>query len=512
MNKKLLASAIAASLLGATAAHAQVTLIALDDGDATDALTYASEIDVAATGTTLTDAAEVQNLTTALGFSINAGDNRFIRVDLGADATFTNNPGLTITGPDGAGGTSTDTGTVSSGGMGESFVIFEVTAGDDRDPTDTVVVDVKDIDVVSESDVTARYRLYETATAAVNEDQSLADESDTAYTFGAGLNIVVEDAGEKTIDVATNSTKFTDTTTNTPIADIAVGVNFGVLFKDSTEVELTELLDTGTEFIVTGDFSAVAVDTNGDPDPAQVTLDAVAADALTANEAVFEVGSSIFDGGSEGAPGIVTMNVTGEDAIADVCYTGLYDVVAPAMADTQDQDLGELSCLEKNGTTARANFLLTPGGAFKNFVRITNPSGIDGRVFVRLTNDAGESAAFDLGDITVNNGGTDEQLVAELAAGNATPLIEVGELFAAATGPGSDNPDFDVAGGPKANKMRLEVDGEFGNPGTPTAIRVDVLSVSNDNKSFFQFATDNFDSATQNDSEPEQPLEPASVE
>ena len=494
MNKKLLASAIAASLLGATAAQAQV---ALDDGDATDALTYASEIDVAAAGTTLTDANPAQNLTTALGFSINGGDNRFIRIDLGADAEFANAPGLTVTE-----GGQTATGTISSGGAGNSFVIFEVTANDgtnnfDLNPDSAVTVDVVDVDVVSESAVSARYRLYETATAAVNEDQSLADESDTAYTFGAGLNIVVEDAGEKTIDVATNSTEFvtSPTTLETPIADIAVGANTGVLYTNSMQVALGDLLGTGTEFIVSGDFSAVAVDTNGDPVPANVTLDGTAAESLTASEAVFAVNADPFADQEAGTnTGIVTMNVTGEDAIADVCYTGLYDVVPGANADTTDQDLGELSCLEKNGTTARANFLLTPGGAFKNFVRITNPSSIDGRVFVRLTNDAGESAAFDLGDITVNNGGTDEDLLETLAAGSATPLIEVGELFAAATGPGSDNPDFDVAGGPKANKMRLEVEGEFGNPGTPTAIRLDVLSVSNDGDSFFQFATDNFTS------------------
>ena len=498
-----LAVAVAA-VLGTGLAHAlSPELQPVIDGDATeDVLVYASEIDVEAdTGTVLPDWVDNQDLSAALGFSINAGNNRFVRLDLAGGAVFANNPGMTLGG---------DVGTLSSGGMGESFAIFEITPSANRSPDAVVNFDIDGVTVFSEADIGARYRLFETATAAVNEGQALADADDTVYRFDEALLIFAEDANERVIEVATNSTEFVGGGTTTRIADIVAYVNeftfdgfdTRFLWKDGAPASLSDILGADTEFVVSGDFSAVTT-INGDPDPAQVTLDGTPADSLTAGEAVFVVGASYFDAntalGEGGLGGVVRMTVSGDDPIIDGAYTGFYDIVPADMSDAQPRELGTLSVLEKNGTTARANFLLTPGGAFKNFVRITNPSSIDGRVFVRLTNDAGESAAFDLGDITVNNGGNDEQLTAELPAGSATPLIEVGELFAAATGPGSDNPDFDVVGGPKADKMRLEVEGEFGEKGTPSAIRLDVLSVSNDNQSFFQFATDNFDSATQNE-------------
>lgn len=402
MYKKVLLSSAIAVALG-TSGFAQAA-IDLNDADATtnSSLTYASEITVSASGTTLTDSAtNVQDLTAELGFSVNSGSVRFVRVELSDGATFTAAPGLTVTD-----GTTPSTGTVSAGGVGQSFVIFEFTAGDDYAPDDTVTIDVTNVDVISQAAVTASYDLFETGTAAANSGTALASTSQVAYRFGSALDITVEDASEETIEVATNSTEFMGNVLVTPIAQIEIGTDGTTLSAASAPATLSDLVAAGTALEVSGDFTAVARDGNGDPDVTKVQLNdaggntLVSASTLTDTLATFVVDDKVFADTDEA---IVTMTVTGDDEIIDGPFTGVYNVVAAANANTADQSLGELSNLEKNGSSVTANLVLTPttdGGVYRNFLRVTNTSNIDGRVFVRVRNDVGDSATFALGNVT----------------------------------------------------------------------------------------------------------------
>ena len=70
--------------------------------------------------------------------------------------------------------------------------------------------------------------------------------------------------------------------------------------------------------------------------------------------------------------GVLSMTAaTGFTAIADVSFTG--------------------STLEKNSESADLDFLLTPDGTFRNYVRLTNTSHVQGsNLRVTLINDAGD--------------------------------------------------------------------------------------------------------------------------
>lgn len=463
MTLRLLKLSALAAMAGiAGAAHAQVDLNNADPA-ANGSLTYANEIAINTNGTELADSANRQNLQARLGAGFGALQSRHVRIDLGGGATFSdalsaNQPSMTIAG---------NSGNLAQGGKGESFVIFQFTAAAVRDPNDVVIIDVDGIDVVSRAAVTATYRLYETATGASDPDNStaLASASQTAYRFGDALVTTVNDAGAETIDVVTNSTKFEGGKVVTNIANISIGVDGNTLWSDSDAATLADLVAAGTQLLINGDFTAVPRQTNGDPDPGQVTLAGSPATTLTESQAAFTIDANPQTGA------VVKMTVTGSDEIVDSPYTGLYDVVAAAGSAAADIDLGQLSKLKKNGATQSANMMLAPDGVFRNWVRISNNSAISGRVFLRLRNDLGDSIAFELGDV-------DGQQTT-LAAGSATGLIPIQSLFAAAQ---AVNSGFNV--GPQGrNKLRLTVNGEF----PAGSMTLDNLTISQDNKAFCTF-------------------------
>ncbi len=429
MKKVLLSSAIAAAMGVSMPAMAIVDIRELDSDPTTLAkITYASEIDVSASGTAFTDTGTEQDIRHEVGFSINNGSTRFIRYELNNGATFTADPTPVFT--DTSGGTAAIAFTKQAGGAGQSFVVFEATANTaDVAADDTIDLGMAGVTLTTEDAVTASYDLYETATAATNDGTALASESGVVYDFASEFKITVEDAGEDQIEVATNSKEFVDNDPNaqdltTNIAKIQVELN-GNLWTDSLAAAVGDVLTADTNLVISGDFSAVALDGNGDPDVSKVQLGGVDADALTATSATFNVGQTLY---ADGAEAIVTMEVTGDDTIPDGDSTGLYDVTAAAGSDLTDQNLGTVSTLSKNGDTEEVNMLLDPNGAFKNFVRITNASSVSGSVFIEMFNDAGDSVSFNLSDVSV--GGT--ALDAELAGQASTRLIPTSAFVAAA--------------------------------------------------------------------------------
>ena len=141
------------------------------------------------------------------------------------------------------------------------------------------------------------------------------------------------------------------------------------------------------------------------------------------------------------------------------------------------------STLVKNGESAVLNFLLSPNGVFRNYVRLTNTSPYAGsNLSVTLYNDSGDSITFPLSDV--------DGLSSDLAANASTALININALYAAAQAVdrGVDADDepvatFTVTGGTYGNKLRARFEGSI----LENHLKAQALSVSTDNTTFFTF-------------------------
>ena len=131
-----------------------------------------------------------------------------------------------------------------------------------------------------------------------------------------------------------------------------------------------------------------------------------------------------------------------------------------------------LVSLARNGSSARLNFALTPGGAYPMFIRVTNPSAVSGPVTLTLINDDGvASTAF---DITTIAGGP----AADLAAGASTGLIPIADVFAAAQ---AADATFDLGA---TNKLRIDAVAEFGGAAATQGVVLSAFNQSTDGSNF----------------------------
>lgn len=130
---------------------------------------------------------------------------------------------------------------------------------------------------------------------------------------------------------------------------------------------------------------------------------------------------------------------------------------------------GTLRALVKNGSSDRSTFLLAPNGAYENFVKVLNPSTVDGNVFVQVWNGDGDEANFELGDIE----GVDSTI---LVAGASTGMINVNAIGDAAA---VANTDDDFTG-----QLRMQVNAEFGKTGYDTGVVMNSFNLSKDGNSF----------------------------
>jgi len=500
MKKLLLSTAVTAAIGASGAAHAVVDL---DAG--TGAQTYASELDFS-TNTTLQDTT-TGNLDTrnTLGFGVSAGATRFVRLDLSNGATFGTLPGLAVdANADGDDDPSTNAAgnvvgasqiTVVEGGIGEDFVIYQFTANDGSNDisllADTqVTVDIGDLDLTSQSSVSATYQLYETGAGASNEltSASLGDERNgTLLTFGSALNINADPSTTnpaELIDVTEESLLFTDnedpsgdnTVSGFGTASIAL-VSPAPLRRDSSAVtQLDEIIDvTNSGATIAGDFTS--------------------ASSVSNDNGTTQVGTIAGDGQSVTFAGTDLNNAVSGDFAANppVVYEFLYTTDGSSTIQEGDFELTlnlaanpgyilpnsigpvSLDSFSKNGSTAELNMALDPDGAFRNFIRITNPTTVQGRVFVTLINDQGDREQVNLDEIFVND--TDQQ-PAQLSANSATRLIPIEDILNAIQA--NNDPNFGVVSGPR-NKFRVIVEGEF------SEVRLDNVTLATDNSTFSTF-------------------------
>jgi hypothetical protein len=469
-----MAIAAAFALAAGVAVNAQAAIDMTDDVD-DDALTFATEIDVDATdGTALANnAAGDMNTTADLGFARAADMEYFIRFDLSNSAEFAADPTSLQCG-DGAAGAADDDGTKSAGGAGESYVIYSLTAGADRSSTDdcTLTIAGDGITVFNQDPVTITYRMYETATAASNQGDALATDSETMIQWGAVLVAEVDTVTPNKIDVTQGSVYLDGKTEDvvTVIGDVNIDVDGTTLWTDGAAAAMDDLVAAGTDLVISGDFTAAeTVANNGvffDADGDRITCNTVtaAADEITDTSATYTLDDNAIDA-------YVCLTVDGTTSIPESSYVATYDVTAAAGSGLADQNLGTISELEKNGSFDRLTFALTPEGAYSNLIRITNPSTLAGNVYITVTNDAGESVQIQLGDIE----GVDST---SLAAGASTGLININDVYAAAT---AADDTFAHNGG----KLRLDIDAEFGETGQASGVVVNAFSMTTDGTGFF---------------------------
>jgi hypothetical protein len=223
---------------------------------------------------------------------------------------------------------------------------------------------------------------------------------------------------------------------------------------------------TATTVTLTGDFSAsLGVDTDLDGNTAEgegVTLSGCLntnATTLTASLATFSLTNANTAAILNTACN-VNINVDGTTVIPE--FTPALSVAVDyAGATLTDESLAlNLAAVTKDGSTAAANLLLNPDGAYDNFIRVSNASGVAGAVFATIYNDAGDAVTF--------------TLISSLAAQASSDLISVDDLYESAQ---AADETFDVGTG----KLRGSFTGEFAD------ISVQNISVSTDDTTFFTF-------------------------
>ncbi|WP_278462694.1 hypothetical protein [Stutzerimonas kunmingensis] len=480
MKKTLLALAVSALSVNAFAAN-------LDYSGATNPtpIVIATELSVPSTNTITSADALVWNL----GFSITAGNKRYVRVNLAGGATFAGTPTLTFTAADGTAVAGVPASVISQGGTAnDSFVMFEVTNNDAAVAVPAnakVVFTPGNLKITGKNNLTAAYSLYETAIDAVNQTNALAGKAAAPFiSFASGLKTLVESVGtQKVIDVSAipTSSKFKGalSTTTAKIGGVAVDVETNLVeYTTANPVTLGDLVAAGTKLVVTGDFSAAK--TAGVLDKAKLFIDVddskaynvgdIQASALTATTATFELDTTAL-GAVAASPTYASIyySVDGTSPISPATYSAVYDVTANTAANTADVNLGQLSGLAKNGASEDVVVTMKPksaGGFYTNVIRVTNKSGIEGDITITVINDNGERATVNLGSIAGQTSNT-------LKAGASTTQINVDDIFAAATG-------LSLAG---QGKLRLVVDSTIPEDG----LSVQSMVVSTDGSTLSRF-------------------------
>ena len=520
MNTKQLGLMLVAGLLS-FGASAQVDLNVVPPAKAaTVMLANENEID-SKKGTDVSGAA--YNVTGETGFIIPTSETYYARIDLGGGATF----GATVN--DKFNDLTSGQPGRASGGMGDSDVILSISgASADDDDWNLVGMIYK---LKTKSTVSFTYRLYETASAAVaGGDNALSTQSEKLITFANATTMKGEASDSSLIDVETKSIKYENGTDTTHIMKINIKNAKGVqnaLGGSGTDVTLEDVVDEIT-LTATGDFTAVAAiiddddkvvaavgkvwldaDASCTPSHAEVKADdtkvppVVAAAArndnlglAVINEAGLEAvvtltnaPNTVEDGADVGVfveivDAFLCMETNGASEIPEGSYRGELSMTADdAYIGLDDVDFAG-STLAKNSETADLDFLLTPDGIFRNYVRLTNTSHVLGsNLRVTLINDAGDRVSFDLDEVG--------DLSSDLAAGASTPLINIDALYEAAQAVdrGEDADDepiamFAVTGeGNDLGKLRAEFEGSV----LAGHLKAQALSVSTDNTSFFTF-------------------------
>jgi len=486
MDKKLLSLAVAAGVASSSAN-------AVDLNATTPAPNvYASEITITpTTGTNLIGVAG-NDVTVDTGFTISAASTRYMRFDItGATIGVLTGRAMALAVADvnatktGIAGSSASE-TLSAGGTaGDAFVIYEVksAAANTITPTSNAVLTMPNLTISAAANIGVTYRLYDNAIDASNNTTANAVVTNTgSIATSTAANTVAAAAGvaSGTIDVGANGKTFTLAATRSTLGTITFADVANVNALDgATALTTANATATGT-LVVTGDFTAaqdlttlvpdgtytgsnVFVDSNGALDCVAHASDAAAA-TLTGTTATFTGFGAAAAAGSRA----VCMIVNGVSTIATGSYSAVYTPVGNTGYTLSPSTL-TLNTLAKNGSTQVANLALSPTGAYKNYIRVSNGSNNAGTVSITLYNDDGAAATFALSAVA---GQTSDTLAGQASTG----LMDITDLMAAGV-----VADATFALSTVSNKLRVSVSGEF------AGVDVQSITTSIDGNSFSTF-------------------------
>lgn len=299
----------------------------------------------------------------------------------------------------------------------------------------------------------------------------------TGVTGGAAMTPV---EAPRLIEVADDSLNFQGGGLDSALGSLfAADVASPPLLADGSTSTIGAILASHS-IEIDGDFTAAAsvglvLDSGGSV--CNGTYDVTATLNTDMNQALFEpspvgeVGDVSVDGVETAAT--ICMQATGADVIEEGSYSGTYKPVAGSGFTVSDVPFA-LGALDNTGTTITLNLTLTPrpeGGAYANFFRVTNPTSTEGRVFIRLINDLGESSVtIDMEDVYMDGMNT-------VPGEGSSRQFNIDDVYAAVQ---LADPTFAVGAGPLA-KLRTVITGEFG------SMDVQTYTVSTDETTFSTF-------------------------
>jgi hypothetical protein len=467
-TKKKLAAAVSSGFLlsfgMANQAFATQNLELNNDTDTTNdisPLTYSASLNIdASEGLDLTDGpGSLQDVTGVMNTNNTPADTDVrLTVTLDNEATFIEDPAANLA----------ETGaSILTGGAGTSSVVFfsdTGTAG--YVSSETFEVFIEGVNVVNQDPVGIQVDFQIADNFGVTDIRTI---NDTYIAFEDQFSVSADLSGvaNNTIDVTANSLFFTDGS-EAELTEATVGA---LVVEDNTPLAAnSEALEGET---VADDIDVTLTATNG-----LAAFDAEVGGSIEYDgEAMVVEGSSAvladLEFGEVEGSGSFVMNVSAENA-TQIAETDISATVTgtPSSAayntDSLDKTVS-LASLSRNGSSARLTFALTPGGAYPMYVRLTNPSAIDGPATIQLINDDGDSSdSLSLTDVG--------EASDDLAAGASTGLINIDDIFAAAEAGG-----FSLG---TNNKLRVEVVAEFGTTGQDTGVVAGAFSLSSDGTTF----------------------------
>jgi len=468
MKKNYIALAVGTAFVSGTAFAGTGSITAPTAGQQSVPAEYFTAATVASPSIT-------HRYTTATEFAQSAAINVVYTLSNGI---FSSAPTLAVAN---GGGDATDSSTISlvSGGDNSSTVTFRIT-----DTGDTAANGIDAGDHFDLSFAVDGLTALATDGAEMEVSVALTDNIgtwDTAVTTDVlvsndvfSTSVTADVTTNTNIDVGQSSTQFIVGTANTKTVPLG-NVQNTVSTTPAGSLELDDLTTavafnannailtsiTVTVDALTGGFGAyVGTDTNNTVTNEGVYIDldggnsftaGEEADTLTASQATWTLtGAQVTALGVSADNGQVYVVADGSTTIDPSTFSVTVAANYTDSATLDESFTGSFRSLEKNGSSATANYVLTPGGAFEQYFKITNTSGVSGDVSITMYNEAGTAATFALSAV--------EDISTSTLVGNASsPLITLTQLADAAV---TANSAF-LTGDAADDKLRLVVEGEF---------------------------------------------------
>lgn len=436
MKKYVLkATALAIGALVGNAAVAAVAAGVNFDSATPTVLKYAKEL--AYNSTTPLASVSGINVTSKLGFGVSNAQTRYIRIDY-TNATL-NAAHAAVGGTDIEinNAAAADTYAVVQGGqIGDSYVIYQVTAAADHPASDVVDIKTPALRVTSTaSAVNVTYSLHETAVSAVAGaagNAKLYSKSQDIVSFVSGLVFTVDTTPTTTASVEQSFLKFktgggyiNDTTAK--LGSITFGVDATVNEQDGSAVDLNDLLAaTGTKIVLTGDTGIPAGSTDTlKKNSAFISTDADCGGVSLASTTVPTATGATFttDLNSYSTKGICYV-VNGTAPISASTYSVRVDVAAAANSTTANIGDKAIGSIVRDGTELQAPFATIYAGTGNRAV-LTSQHSSDAVVTASAITETGVTCNTGTTVFTLKSG---KQLF--INASDVCPTLSTGTRFA----------------------------------------------------------------------------------